>query len=202
MASRGARTSRGRGQRQRPAINAREIEETTEPKVGLSLTPMERARPFLLMKVKSDLRQTTSDWTDRCSDRLPSETHVKELRKSFAANVANKAVGDQILCGIPAMEFDTRFPPANRTAIWRATHCPNDDPNAQYTQVDRSGRPQTELLAGQHRKQALMKHHPEATWDTNLWWIVNVYEPPQLMISWVPRIMQTRPRFRTHFARH
>ena len=121
VASRGARTSRGRGQRRRPAVKAREIEETTEPKVGLSLTPMERARPFLLMKVKLDLRQMASDWSDRCSDRLPSETHVTELRKSFAAKVANKAVGDQILCGIPTMEFDTRFPPANRTAIWRAT---------------------------------------------------------------------------------
>ncbi|KAL2050444.1 hypothetical protein ABVK25_009278 [Lepraria finkii] len=94
MASRGARTSRGRGQRRRPAINAREIEGSTEPIFGLSLTPMERVRPFLLMKVKLDLRQTLNDWSDRRSNHLPSEAHIKELRKSFLANVANKAVKD------------------------------------------------------------------------------------------------------------
>ena len=104
---------------------------------------------------------------------MVSEFRRSELKREDPAN--------RILCGMTRNQFDAIFPGVDRTrAEWRATYLPGDHGvDVRYETVNWRGYNKLELLAGQHRKEALRKMIAETngrTMETDFWWVVNVYD--------------------------
>ena len=113
----------------RPVVNDRDEqgEAVTVEADGSSI--LEKAAAYLLFKTKIDLRQTTSNWSDGRSNRLPSAAHVKELKEMFSTgDIQRKDPQHRILLGTTTADFRLHFaeeiartPNFTTDPTWRGT---------------------------------------------------------------------------------
>lgn len=151
--------------------------ENTPPPPPPTKTGIEPARPFLLCKVRVDLRYTKSDWLDGRSNRTPSQAHVTALIKRFETEgIKRRPHEHRMVCRVSQADFTSKFTSAEQqTAQFKGLWIPRDDDSTPYQILNWSDMPPIELLSGQHRKLALQTIYPAPEWDRELWWIVNVY---------------------------
>lgn len=127
-------------------------------------TTVERARPYLLCKVKLNLQHTTENWSAGRSNRNPSSAHVAKLVSSFKnEGIKISDPAHRIFVGTNTpVEFLSRFSEEERAgSVWKGMWQPRDDATTTYQVLDLTNLSKFESLTGQHRKLTLMKSIPE-----------------------------------------
>lgn len=95
-------------------------------------------------EAKIILTQTTSNWSDGRSNRLPSAAHVKELKEMFlTGDIQRKDIEYGILLGTTTADFQLHFaediartPNITADPMWRAAWVPGDKPETVYREAD------------------------------------------------------------------
>lgn len=178
-----------------PVLNERDEDEAiTITADGTSI--LEKVEPYLLFKAQIDLSQTTSNWSDGRSNRLPSPPHVKELKDIFVTgDVQRRDLANRILLGTTRADFETQFEDdiaadANyaTNATWRGLWRPGDRPTTRYQDLNWGATTplrELELLGGQHRKAALEQSILEKSGSMaeDFHWICNVNDLDQMPVA-------------------